>query len=173
MANDDRSPATLQFKDFRLDLRSLELRKHGLRVRLRRQPAQVLAFLAKHPGEIVPREDIQRQLWGTDTFVDFERGLNNCVKQIRQALNDTSENPKYIETIPRVGYRLLTEVRVLNGNRGNGSAAAGFHSSVGPEFPALQEDREPAVKEKTWKPRAIWIAPVFAVAAVLIIIRWG
>jgi len=173
MSNDDRCPATLQFNDFRLDLRSLELRKFGLRVRLRRQPAQVLAFLARHPGEILAREDIQRHLWGTDTFVDFERGLNNCVKQIRQALNDPSESPKYIETIPRLGYRFMAEVKVMNGNHGKGSPIANAYSPVAQEIPAPQVDTEPPAKEKAWKPRAIWIASVFAAAVVLGIVRWG
>jgi DNA-binding winged helix-turn-helix (wHTH) protein/tetratricopeptide (TPR) repeat protein len=174
MASPDGTPTALQFDEFRLDLRSLELRKHGLRIRLRRQPAQVLALLAGRPGELVAREEIQRQLWGTDTFVDFERGLNNCVKQIRQALNDGAESPKYIETIPRQGYRFLAEVKALNGNHLNASAAANLSSPNVRETAAPTPVRAPDVAaESFWKPRAIWIAAIFLVAAVVAVAHWG
>lgn len=110
MATVDRSSATLHFGDYCLDTSSLELRKGGIHIRLRHQPAQVLSLLAKRPNQVVTREELQQSLWGTDTFVDFERGLNNCIKQIRQALNDDPENPKYVETLPRVGYRFIATV---------------------------------------------------------------
>lgn len=115
MASTNSSPITLTFEDFCLDLRSLELRKLGMRIRLRRQPAQVLTALAKRSGRVVTREELRQELWGVDTFVDFERGLNNCVKQIRHALNDNPENPRYVETLPRQGYRFIAQVIATDG----------------------------------------------------------
>ena len=143
MAADHRTPATLNFNDFCLDLRSLELRKGGLRVRLRHQPAQLLATLAKRAGELVTREELQQELWGADTFVDFERGLNNCIKQIRQALNDDLESPRFIETIPRQGYRFIASVEP----RGSSKAPA----------TALQSNR---------RARTLILAGVLVIAAV-------
>jgi DNA-binding winged helix-turn-helix (wHTH) protein len=76
-------------------------------VRLQPQPAKLLVLLATRKGEVVTRGEIQRALWGEDTFVDFEHGINFCVKQIRDALGDDAEKPRYIETVPRVGYRFV------------------------------------------------------------------
>jgi DNA-binding winged helix-turn-helix (wHTH) protein/tetratricopeptide (TPR) repeat protein len=174
MADHDGTPTALQFDDFNLDLRSLELRKHGLRIRLRRQPTQVLALLAGRPGELVAREEIQRALWGTDTYVDFERGLNNCVKQIRQALNDPSESPKYIETIPRQGYRFLAEVKALNGIHRKASVAANLSLPDAQETAVPKLDTEPGVAARSfWRPRAIWIAAIFGIAVIAAVARWG
>ena len=108
----DRSPTSIAFGDYRLNLSSFELRKNGLKVRLQQQPARVLVALAGKSGEVVTREEIQRELWKDHTFVDFESGLNNCIKQIRAALNDDTQKPKYVETLPRVGYRFLAPVEM-------------------------------------------------------------
>lgn len=113
MAHDHRISTILNFDDFSLDLRSLELRKHGMRIRLRQQPSRVLAILAQRPHQMVAREEIQHELWGAETFVDFERGLNNCIKQIRQALNENPESPRYVETIPRQGYRFIGTIEAV------------------------------------------------------------
>ena len=117
-------PSILEFDSFCLDLRSFELRKHGMHIRLPRQPTQVLTILARRAGKMVTREELQLEIWGTETFVDFERGLNNCIKQIRQALNDDAENPRYVETIPRVGYRFIATVN------GSGEATAAAQGPV-------------------------------------------
>src|SRR5271154_2278307 len=101
----------LRFGVFELDLRAGELRKHGLRVRLQEQPFQVLAMLLEHPGEVVTREELQKQLWPKDTFVDFDHGLNKAVSKIREALGDSAESPRFIETVARRGYRFLAEVK--------------------------------------------------------------
>jgi TolB-like protein/DNA-binding winged helix-turn-helix (wHTH) protein/Flp pilus assembly protein TadD len=95
-----------------LDLRAGELRKHGLRVRLQEQPFQVLAMLLEHHGEVLTREELQKKLWPADTFVDFDHGLNKAINKIREALSDSAESPRFVETVARRGYRFLAEVKV-------------------------------------------------------------
>jgi TolB-like protein/DNA-binding winged helix-turn-helix (wHTH) protein/tetratricopeptide (TPR) repeat protein len=102
----------LRFGVFELDVRTAELRKAGRRIRLSGQPLQILEALLRRPGEIVTREDLQQTLWPGDTFVDFERNLNSAVKRLRAALGDSADTPRYIETLPRRGYRFLVPVEV-------------------------------------------------------------
>ena len=97
----------LRFGAFEVDLRAGELRKNGLKIKLPAQPFAVLAMLLERPGEVVTREEIQQRLWGSDTFVDFEHGLNKAINKLRGALGDDAENPRYIETLPRRGYRFV------------------------------------------------------------------
>ena len=100
----------LRFGVFELNLTTEELRKSGTLLKLSPQPFKLLAFLVRRSGQIVTREDIQRQLWGGETYVDFEQGMNHCIKQIRSALSDSADRPLYVETIPRRGYRFLAPV---------------------------------------------------------------
>jgi TolB-like protein len=100
-------PQVVCFGVYEADLRSGELRKSGLRVRLPEQPFQVLAILLEHPGEVVTRESLQKRLWPHGTFVDFEQGLNTAVKRLREVLDDSAETPRLIETLPRRGYRFI------------------------------------------------------------------
>jgi TolB-like protein/DNA-binding winged helix-turn-helix (wHTH) protein/Flp pilus assembly protein TadD len=100
----------VRFGVFEADLSSGELRKHGLRVKLQDQPFQILAMLLEHPGEVLAREELHRKLWPTDTFVDFDHGLNNAINRLRDALNDSAEAPRFIETLPRRGYRFISQV---------------------------------------------------------------
>ncbi len=104
----------LRFGVFELDLRAGELRKHGLRVRLQEQPFQLLAMLLEHPGEVVTREELQKKLWPADTFVDFDHGLNKAISKIREALSDSADGPRFVETVARRGYRFLAEVKVAD-----------------------------------------------------------
>jgi len=104
----------LRFGVFELDLRAGELRKHGLRIRLQEQPFQLLAMLLEHPGEVVTREELQKKLWPADTFVDFDHGLNKAISKIREALSDSAEGPRFVETVARRGYRFLAEVKVAD-----------------------------------------------------------
>jgi TolB-like protein/DNA-binding winged helix-turn-helix (wHTH) protein/Flp pilus assembly protein TadD len=104
------APRLVRFGDFELDLRTGELRRDGRRVRLPHQPFKLLALLAAHPGELVTREEIRRALWSEGTFVDFEHGVNACVKQIRAALSDDAGTPRFVETLPRRGYRFIAPV---------------------------------------------------------------
>lgn len=100
----------LRFGAFGLNLDTEELRKDGTLIRLAPQPFRLLALLASHAGQVVTREEIQKQIWGDDTFVDFEHGMNQCINQIRGVLNDSADRPRYVETIPRRGYRFLAPV---------------------------------------------------------------
>jgi eukaryotic-like serine/threonine-protein kinase len=99
-----------RFGAFEVDLRSGELRKHGIRLKLQDQPFLVLAHLLEHPGEVVTREELRLKLWPADTFVDFDTGLNSAIKKLRDALSDSAEEPRYIETLPRRGYRFIAHV---------------------------------------------------------------
>ena len=92
------------FDAFEADLRSGELRKQGIKIKLHHQPFQVLAMLLEHPGELITREELKKKLWPLDTFVDFDVGLNSAVKKLRDALGDSAEIPRYVETLPRRGY---------------------------------------------------------------------
>jgi TolB-like protein/DNA-binding winged helix-turn-helix (wHTH) protein/Tfp pilus assembly protein PilF len=100
----------LRFGVFEVDLKACELRKHGLRLKLSEQPFQVLVLLLEKPGEIVTREELRARLWQGDTFVDFDHGLNNGVMRLREVLGDSSENPRFVETVPRRGYRFIAPV---------------------------------------------------------------
>ena len=105
-----RGVSVCRFGDFELDLRTLELQKAGQKLKLAPQPARVLAFLASRPGDLVSREEIRRQVWGDETFVDFERNLNYSLNVIRAALGDSAQSCRYIETLPRRGYRFIASV---------------------------------------------------------------
>jgi TolB-like protein/DNA-binding winged helix-turn-helix (wHTH) protein/Tfp pilus assembly protein PilF len=104
----------LRFGVFEVDLRTGELRKHGLRIRLQEQPFQVLATLLERAGQVVTREELQKKLWPADTFVDFDHGLNKAVNKIRDALGDSAESPRFVETVARRGYRFLAEVKAAD-----------------------------------------------------------
>src|SRR6185295_3065059 len=101
------NPQIVRFGAFELDARSGELRKEGLKVRLPGQSCQILELLIERAGEVVTREALQQRLWCTDTFVDFDAGLNNAIKKLRDALEDSADTPRFIETVPRHGYRFL------------------------------------------------------------------
>ena len=100
----------LHFGVFEVDLKACEIRKHGVRLKLPEQPFQVLSVLLENPGEIVTRDELRTRLWPSDTFVDFDHGLNNAVMRLREVLGDSSENPRFVETIPRRGYRFIAPV---------------------------------------------------------------
>jgi TolB-like protein/DNA-binding winged helix-turn-helix (wHTH) protein len=110
---DAASPSRLgaiRFGVFEVDVCAEELRKQGVKIKLQEQPFQVLQILLEHPGEIVTREDLRQRIWPADTFVDFDGGVNNAVKRLREALGDSAESPRYIETVPRKGYRFIGPV---------------------------------------------------------------
>ena len=134
------SPSKLEcirFGVFELDLRSRELRKQGVRVKLQEQPFQVLQVLLERPGEVVTREELRQRIWSSDTFVDFEGGMYNAVKKLREALGDTADTPRFIETLPRRGYRFIGAVS------GNADAAP-----TGQESPKLARENGSAVSRR-------------------------
>src|SRR6266404_5446991 len=101
---------TRGFGVFELDLRAAELRKRGVRIKLQEQPFQILCLLLDHSGQVVTREELRQKLWPAHTFVDFDRSLNKAMTKLRFALGDSAESPRYVETIPRHGYRFLAPV---------------------------------------------------------------
>jgi TolB-like protein/DNA-binding winged helix-turn-helix (wHTH) protein/lipoprotein NlpI len=129
------APATsrqcVRFGAFELDLRSEELRKHGSKVKLQGQPVKILAILLARPGEMVTREALGKKLWPDDTFVDFDAGLNSAIKKLREALGDSRESSRFIETLPRRGYRFIAPVEEVE------SAAPGPSTSYEPPVQAL------------------------------------
>jgi DNA-binding winged helix-turn-helix (wHTH) protein len=111
MAVPQNNSRVVRFGVFELDLSAGELRKSGIKLRLQGQPFQVLALLLEHAGEIVTREDLQRKLWPSDTFVDFDHSLNTAINKVREALGDSASSPRYVETLARRGYRFIAPVQ--------------------------------------------------------------
>lgn len=101
--------SSVRFDSFRVDLSSGELFRSGTRVPIQDQPLQVLRLLLEQEGRVVTREQLRAALWPKDTFVDFEHGVNTAVKKLRQALEDSAEDPKFVETMPKIGYRFVAQ----------------------------------------------------------------
>jgi Tol biopolymer transport system component/DNA-binding winged helix-turn-helix (wHTH) protein len=114
--NGNGASAPRRFGVFEVDLRSGELRRNGVKVKLQEQPLQVLAQLLERPGEVVTREDLRKHLWPADTFVDFDHSLNAAIRRLRDALGDSAENPTFVETVARRGYRFLAPVSIPPAN---------------------------------------------------------
>ena len=100
----------VRFATFEVDLDARELRKSGVKIKVHGQPFEVLALLLDRTGEIVAREELRQRLWPTDTFVDFDQGVNTAINRLREALSDSAENPRFVETVPRRGYRFIASV---------------------------------------------------------------
>ncbi len=103
-------PNIVRFECFEVDLDSGQLRKHGTKLKLREQSFQVLVSLLEHPGRVVTREQLRQRLWRTEVFVDFDNNLNIVVARLREALGDSTAHPRFIETVPKHGYRFLAAV---------------------------------------------------------------
>ncbi|MHB8502886.1 MAG: winged helix-turn-helix domain-containing protein [Candidatus Acidiferrales bacterium] len=106
-----RSSNVVRFDAFDVDLRAEELYKAGRKIKLQVQPFHVLAMLLERPGEVVTREELQKRLWPADTFVDFDHSLNTAIKKLRQALGDDKKKPRFVETLPKRGYRFIATVK--------------------------------------------------------------
>jgi DNA-binding winged helix-turn-helix (wHTH) protein len=124
MALEVRSHSILRFGVFEVDVRAGELRKQGVRIKLQEQPFHVLTVLLQRPGEVVTREELRSQNWPADTFVDFDNSLNTAINKLRETLGDSADNPRFIETLPRRGYRFIAPVTGMDGTTG-GSATGG------------------------------------------------
>jgi DNA-binding winged helix-turn-helix (wHTH) protein len=138
-----------RFGIFELDPRGGELWKAGVRSRLQPQPARVLTLLASRPGELVTREEIQHEVWPEGTFVDFEQSLNFCIRQIRTALGDQAATPRYVETLPRRGYRLLVPVEVVGGAGAQVPVPTPAKEERGPA--TIQSFPAPALAPSRWR----------------------
>lgn len=156
-------PAVRRFGAFEINLQSGELRKNGMRLRLSGQPFQVLAVLTERAGELVTREELHSKLWPSDTFVDFDHGLNNAVARIREVLDDSSGTPRYIETVPRRGYRFiapLTDIRP--------SAAAQNSKPVASIEPVVTPRISPSAKRWLSLPAKVLLGAVTSIALCII-----
>jgi DNA-binding winged helix-turn-helix (wHTH) protein len=169
------APAKYRFGTFELDRDAAELRKRGIRIGLQEQPYRVLCLLLDNPGEVVTREALCAVLWPEDTFVEFERSLNAAVAKLRQALGDSAENPRFIETLARRGYRFIAPVEITPDRENNVARVPATAS-----FPAASPVQEisaapttPAVKPKIRLAPAVAIALAAAVLAVVGFLLWA
>lgn len=148
----------VRFGPFQLDLRSGELFKHELKLKLQGHPIQLLSMLVEKPGELITREEIRRRLWPAEsgTFVDFEHGLNTAMRKLRQALGDEAETPQYIETLPRRGYRFIGEIA----EKPESSASSSSSPGIGALPPEPQEPGRAVAQSAKRAPRAraVWVA---------------
>jgi DNA-binding winged helix-turn-helix (wHTH) protein/Flp pilus assembly protein TadD len=149
MAVETPSQAFFRFGTFEVDLRSGELRKQGVRVKIQEQPFHVLTLLLQTPGEVVMREELRSRIWPSDTFVDFDNGLNTSINRLREALGDSAANPRFIETLPRRGYRFIAPVTTV----------------------AAKTDvtSEPS---RSQPPRARWLVVATAILALGVLVVW-
>jgi len=166
------TPRTLRFGLFELDLRSGELWKQGRKVRLEGQPVEILICLLERSGELVTRDELRERLWPADTYVNFEHGLNAAVKRLRRALNDSAENPRFVETLPRRGYRFLAPVESVKPEEGTPSFA-----EVAPGSPVSASDEPPYSEDDHTHEPVHWLLAhkksVFALLLVLaIFLAW-
>jgi TolB-like protein/DNA-binding winged helix-turn-helix (wHTH) protein/Tfp pilus assembly protein PilF len=130
----------VRFGVFELDTKAGQLSKNGIRVRLSQQPLQVLSVLVERPGEVVSRKDLHKLLWSSDVFVDFDHGLNKSIQKLRDALGDSPESPRYIETIPRTGYRFIAPVTEASRNRPSAQAEVPVRIPELPVKPSVGRD---------------------------------
>lgn len=161
----------VRFDAYVVDFRSAELFKHGIRIKLQTQPFQILTMLLENPGELVSREELRKKLWSEDTFVDFDAGLNAAVRKLRDALSESAETPRFIETLPRHGYRFIASVEPIpdpnpaaelsaSANRINDQPAVAISSSVAQELgPPLGK------ATRNW----VWAAACLALVVLLVV----
>ena len=165
----------IRFGPFEADLHTRELRKHGLKLKLQDQPFQILAMLLERPGELVTRDEIRAMLWPEDTFVDFEHGLNAAIRRLREALNDNADTPRFVETLPRRGYRFISSVERVDSTRQPVLGAqpvpcdTSDSGSVATAKPTILP-RAPARK----RPSSLWaaVAMLLVAAAVSVVLKW-
>src|SRR5271154_5016005 len=143
----------LRFNVYEVDPRAGELLKHGYRVPLEDRPFRALLILLQQAPDVVTREELQKQLWPADVFIDFEHGLNKAIGKVRRALNDSAENPRFVETVGRRGYRFI----------GLTASADGHDAAVATETPSIVLMEKP---RRRWRP---WLLAGAAALAVLLI----
>src|SRR6266446_3450611 len=152
----------LRFGLFELDLQAGELRKSGVKIKLQEQPLQVLIALLQKPGEVVTREELRRKLWNAETFVDFEHSLATAINKIREALGDSAENPRFVETLPRRGYRFIAQVNELP-------------RDARPLTTTGESDHREAAKQPSsaWQPLWLRLGAGIAAALAIALFAWG
>src|SRR5215469_12899950 len=150
-----------RFGVFEADETGAELRKHGVRIKLHAQPFQVLLMLLERPADIVTREEMRQRLWGQDTFVDFDHALNSAVNKIRDALNDSAAQPRYVETVSGKGYRFIAPV----------SQAEPSGTEVSPSSEAASEVPEPPMRAVLSTPEELPAPPRKLVRILLLLVQ--
>src|SRR4030095_3004444 len=155
----------LRFSVFEVDLQTGELTKRGLRIRLQEQPFQVLAMLLEKPGQLVTREELQRRLWNK-TVVDFDHGLNKAINKIREALGDSSEHPRFVETVARRGYRFLADVTSVDASADRQPGSANESLVAPSDSGRVEPAGAGAPPEQTYRPRP-WTGVSLGVALVI------
>jgi len=158
----------VRFGVFELDTKAGQLTKNGIRVRLSHQPEQVLSLLVERPGEVVSRKDLHKLLWSSDTFVDFDHGLNKSIQKLRYALGDSPESPRYIETIPRTGYRFIAPVTEASRNRPSAQAEVPVRIPEPTADPSVGGDLKPKWR---WLALGICAAIVALAGTWLVVLR--
>jgi len=148
----------LRFGVFEADLHAGELRKQGMQIKLQEQPFQILAFLLEHAGEIVTREQLRQKLWPADTFVDVDNSVNAAINRLREALSDSAENPRFVETLPRRGYRFVAPVTEVKGAAG-GSASKTANPVTHAQPDAVWPDRRSKTRSSWGKLVIAWGYP--------------
>jgi DNA-binding winged helix-turn-helix (wHTH) protein len=166
MESSGQKAAVLKFGAYEADLRSGELRKHGLRIKIQEKPFQILALLLERPGEVVTREELRQRLWPADTFVDFDHGLNSAINKLRDALGDTAANPRFIETLARRGYRFIGPIAAEGGTQATATAAPALETPTPIPAPANYPD-----EELPRAPRSV-VRLLFALAQVLYLVLY-
>ena len=131
-----RPTSVARFGTYEISFQSGELRKAGVKIRVQQQPFKVLEILLEHPGEIVTREELRTRIWPQESFGDFDQAVNVAIAKLRTALGDSAENPRYIETLPRRGYRFIAEVALVD------------MAKSATELPVAQPDDKPAISKR-------------------------
>src|SRR5580698_1655472 len=167
-------PHLIRFGVFELDLRSGELQKQGRKIRLEGQPVQVLICLLEHPGELVTREALHQRLWPADTFVNFEQGLNASVKRLRQALNDSADNPRFVETLTRRGYRFIAPTQTVSAMGGAPAVRVDAAISEVTEVPATPNPSEAKQPDRVSLPeKTARVSPVLKRSGIALLVVLG
>jgi len=165
-------PSVIRFGPFTADLDSGELRREGVKVRLQSQPFQLLVLLLERPGEVVTREEICRKLWQADTFVDFDHSLGTAVNKVREALSDSADHPRFVETMPRRGYRFIGALNGSNGSPASETRPAPSDAyadvTIEPVGNGIEATSLPAPRESEQQPRRIKIALALTVCLALL-----
>ena len=167
MAQDPQRQGVFRFGVFELDPRAGELRKNGVKLRLQEQPLQVLLMLLERPGDVVTREELQERLWPDGTFVDFDKGVNTAIQKLREVLDDSATTPRFVETVPRRGYRFIYPIEA-----GAPLKVAVSTRQAVPSSPAGADKAQPQTGPLTGK-RLAWLGGLVAAVALVVSLTWS
>ena len=163
-----RHTSVVRFGTYEISLHSGELRKAGVRIRVQQQPLRLLEILLEHPGEVVTREELRSRIWPNESFGDFDQAVNVAIAKLRVALGDSADNPRYIETLPRRGYRFIAGVAVVNRPTNKLELMPEVGSSEAEERAQIEVTAKAAPKHLLWK--HAWKTLGAAIALVLLVL---